>query len=231
MRVGRAVFEARIPADPEKFGLPSKQLPLIVQACERSERQLRALGTEVAKIETVMVMRIQCCLALLAVDRVGERIHRVKRMRRRGEELLDVLDRLHVIAEAVARLRAGQPSMRAGREMLKHWSDDEHVHRVATTALKHQQENLAEVRSVLASESRSSDGAAESVMWDECVFLEVPPPGDFSATLTAADRVLEQVDTVYSRVSGELAQIVEGVEAAVGLPPLGTGSARPEGSS
>ncbi|MCK4658645.1 MAG: M48 family metalloprotease [Phycisphaerae bacterium] len=225
--VARTLLRAGVRIDPKDFELPSATIEQALRAENQVEQVRRDVAEQLAKIEAVLTLRLECALALLRVDQVARRIKGADKMRRRSDELLDALTHIHALSDSLTDLRKELRPLYAMNWIFDEETDpDEAVMHQAAGLVRTQHEQLSEIRRVLSNFPYPFEHAGGRITM-ACYAIDIMPASDeLTGTMVATERLMDNMNSLYIRVMGELSRIAEGVEAAVGLPTLGADTAK-----
>ncbi len=219
-QLAQTLFAAK--ADPRQYGLSFATPPDAKRALEQAEKKRQKTASELTKIESVVKLRAECALALLNVTQVANRLQDADKLRRRSKRLLDGLGCLQESSHSTKDLRREHQLLQAQAIVLtQEEPDEEVVHRVRRV-LGEQHERLSGIRSLLAAYTYPFEHADGRVSMARYAIETIPPRDDPGRMLAVTEQTLDNIDSLYTRIMGELATIAERIEKALGLKPLET---------
>ncbi|HUU85370.1 MAG TPA: M48 family metalloprotease [Phycisphaerae bacterium] len=219
-RQAQALLKSRVRIDPKAFHLKSATLEEANQVHSRAEQEKKKLAPDLATIETVVRLRLECALTLLQTEQAGWRLEKPDKLRGRSADLLDALAQIHNVSDAVETVRKEFAPLYAMYSLIGESGPDEDLARQTLQLMEDQRENLAEIRTLLSNHPYPFEHADGRITLTQYAIPTVPTRDDLTGMLRASDRVMDNLDSLYVRLMGELARIAEQVEAALGLRPL-----------
>lgn len=219
-RQAEFLLKSGLRIDPKDFGLAKAEVAEAQLVYQQGRRERQAAEQAVGKVEAVFAMRIEAALALLKCDEVAANLEDAVRMRARSERLLDVVAGLHRAEYLITELRLNQNALRAMEDVVSKGYEGDRVIAQTLKILELQNKTLSEIRSVLKEIPYPYEHAGGGVSVSHYAIGLVPQATDLTGTANAVSRALDALCSLYLRVMGELAQVAEKVEAAVGLKPI-----------
>jgi Zn-dependent protease with chaperone function len=219
-RVAYKLLNLGLRIDPKLFNLTKASAAEARTRQTSLERAVDAKEKELAKVESVLRLRMECALALLNVKPVADRMPGAEQIRARSGELLEALSVVQSTADAVEEVRRNVGPLLAVDATFGEYCDDEDFVQQGLKLLEEQKQALIEVRGLLRSHVYPFEHADGEITMAAYAIGSIPAAQELSAMARAGLLVVESMDMLYLRLMGELAQIAERVEAAVGLKAL-----------
>ena len=220
-RIAQEIFKMGFKrVDAKEFQLPTSSYEGALKSQRQAEKRKRDLTDNLTKVEDVVRLRLECALALLHTDQVASRIKHPDAVRRRADEMLDTLVQFESVSDMLMEICKEAFPLRAVACAPVFGEPDEGLIRQLLSLLESQQRQLLEIRMVLKEQPYPFEHADGRITLAQYAMSRTPTNRDLSGTIEATDEVLDQMGALYVRCLGELAQIAEHVEAALGLKPL-----------
>ncbi len=219
-RQAECLLKAGLRVDPKEYKLKKADPAEAHLVGRQAERDRQTVEERLAKIEAVLAVRLEAALALLKCDRVAARVKDAAALRSRSERLLDVTAGLHRTEYLLTSLRLNQNSLRAMEDALDQGHENNALIAQALRLLETQNRALAELREATKEVPYPYEHASGPVSVSQYAIGIVPALNDLTGTSAAVRGSLDCLLSLYLRAMGELAQIGERVESALGLQPL-----------
>lgn len=213
------LIEAEHELDAERCGLPACTTAAVAEARAAAASERRSAAESLGKITAVMRTRTEAALRMLSAEAVAGRVRGIDRLQRRVQELLASLNAVAGVSGAVGEIRKAVPGMLAHGQLLNKGGEDEECVRQTLRLIEQQRTQLAGLRSSLAPFSYPFEHAAGQITLARYAVGELPEKNNLGGMISAAQEAVESIEQLYARLLGEVAQICEAVEAALGLPP------------
>lgn len=169
------------------------------------------------KVEAAVSHRLLCALALLDAEQVASRIEQAGQWRSRRRLLLDALNSIAQISSQVAELRTLHLQLLSVGEALSGVEANESQVDQALRWLEDHQRVYDDIRAALRETRYPFDHAEGEVSVAKYAMPAISSRNDLGAALSAGGCTLENLDGLYLRIMGELAEMSEAVEAALGI--------------
>lgn len=209
--------------DAKEYQLPEATYNGATKSLSQAEQRQRSLTPNLAKVEEVVRLRLECALALLRVDRVAQRIENAEHLARRCDTVLDTLTQIDGVFDVITALHRENLPLFAMEFVLSEDSDpDENLINQAVSLTDGQQQRLADLRITLKEHPYPFDHADGKVSLGRYAIGQMPERRDISGTRATVEWTVSNISSLYIRCMGELAQIAERVEEVLGLPPIKT---------
>lgn len=218
----RAIEElanAKVKISPSALDLKSKSVHQVGEERVLAERSLEQSREQIAKIEAVIQIRLESALGLLSSEQITTRVRGWQRLRARAQTLLETLSVFDRSRSALDRLRNEQLALRAMTNLLADNAElwgDQLLAPAGRIAIK-QHEALSDLRTTLSNHRYPFAHGDGQLSLAGYAIGTMPPRSDIFQVTVAVERTLDRTESLYHRVMGELAQIAEATEAAMGL--------------
>jgi len=219
-RQAECLLKAGFRVDPKEIGLKKVDAAEAHQVGRQAERDRQAVEERLLKIEAVFAVRLEAALALLKCDQMAARLRNAAALRARSDQLLDVTAGLHRTEYLLTSLRLNQGSLRAMEDAISHGHENDALIAQTLRLLETQNRALTELREATKEVPYPYEHAGGSVSVAQYAIGIVPVVNDLTGMAEAVSGCLDRLFPLSLRVMGDLAQIAEHVEAAVGLQPL-----------
>ena len=208
-----AVFKVH----PKPYSIPAAKVDAVKQAQAKAEEELRAILPRVEKIDAAVAHRILCALAMLGADGMAQRIERGEQWKPRYRLLLDAIAALNNVSASVEELRGAQIQLVAMAEAISGEElNQSQTNQILRSMEDHQRLHL-EIRDGLKESRYPYEHAEGEVSISRFAMSQLPSRNNLGATLSASGNAIDNLDALYLRAMGELAEIAEGVETALGI--------------
>jgi Zn-dependent protease with chaperone function len=215
------------------YGLSSVSLDAARVAREGAERQLTEVAPALTSFEQLSAQRISTALSLLATDTVAERLDEPTGWRREIQSLYPVA--AFLTSHVLPRLLPLQMARVALLGVLQNYKEKEVNQRLNNAILSGGKllcARLQELRTALGDGVLYPfDHAQGEVSLGKFALPAVPDETAIGELLQTAENVFDRLIPLYSRILGRVALAIEGIERAVGLPPLDAGETHDEAES
>lgn len=214
-----ALASADVKIDPKVLELRSKSIHQVGEEKTLAQESLKVATEQIAKIEAVLSIRLESGLGLLSNTQITSRVKGWKQLRARAQTLLQTLAAFDRVEHTLTTMRQERLALRAVAHLLiddpQLWSDQ--LLRPAERMAARLHGALTDVRNALRDTTYPFAHADGRISIAAYAVSRLPARSDVAGVAVAVERVLDHVETLYMRVMGELAQIAEGVEAALGV--------------
>jgi len=218
----RAIEElanAKVKISPSALDLKSKSVTQVGEERVLAERSIEQSQEQIAKIEAVIQIRLEAALGLLSSERITTRVKGWRQLRARAQTLLETLAVFDRSRGSLDSLRHEQLALRAMTNLLADnaelWSE-QLLAPAGRIAIK-QHGALTDLRMTLSNHNYPFSHGDGRLTLAGYAIGTMPSRGEiFEVTLTV-ERALDRMNSLYNRIMGELAQIAEATEAAMGL--------------
>lgn len=213
---------AKINFDGKRLNLPDSDLAPLAQAHREAEREEHAATEAIAKIETVLKLRMECVVRLLREDGFAERIPDAERMRKQAGTLLEWLSCIQQVSSAMPEVLERRAYLQILATLFQERKNDEGIAGRIDSALGDQFQALSELRFLLKEYDYPYDHADGRITMLQYAMTWTPSKNDGNEIMQAVEQLVERMQSLFFRVMGDLATIGENVEKALGLPPMET---------
>jgi len=221
-QIARACILAKLPFEPEALELDGTTMTEVHASLQLMQAERDELVKPIERIEACVIRRLQCGLALLSRPQVRGKLPSADKLRRRAGRLLRTIEHLADVREMLGALRLQHGVLvTLGRAVTGDASIDTEdlVHRVLQQSAE-QIRLLGELRNMLSGSAYPYQDKDSSVDIAQFAIGQLPSNRELGEVVRTSSRAIDTLDSLYSRVIGELARIAEAAESAVGLPRL-----------
>ena len=213
---------AKIDFDGKRMNLPDSDLASLAQAHKEAEREEQAAAEALARIETVLKLRMECVARLLREDGCSERIPDADRMRKQTGALVEWLGCMQQVSSTLPEILQRRAYIQILSRLLQDRKNDEGIAGRIDSALGDQFQALSELRFLLKEYEYPYDHADGRITMLQYAMTWTPSKNDGSEIIKAVEQLADRMQSLFFRVMGDLATIGENVEKALGLPPMET---------
>ena len=211
---------AKIGFDGKKLNLPNTSVALIDQAHKDAERERHAATEALAKIETVLKLRMECVIRLLREGGFAERIPDADRMGKQATTLLEWLSCMQQVSSAMPEVLQRRFYIQILATLLQENRNDEGIAGRIDSALNDQFQALSELRFLLKEYDYPYDHADGRITMLQYAMTWTPSKNDGNEIMQSVDQLFDRLQSLFFRVMGDLATIGQNVENALGMPPM-----------
>ncbi|NOX57259.1 MAG: M48 family metalloprotease [Planctomycetes bacterium] len=214
-----AFVVAGVKIDPGVLNLKSETMAQVSEEKASAKRSLHEAELQIVKIEDVVKVRLEAAIGLLSSDAITGRVKGWERLKARSQTLLEVLAVFDHSRSTLTELRNEQLTLRVMINLLaddfESWS--ERLLSPAQRIAIKQHGTLSDLRSTLSNHTYPFSHADGRRSLAEYAIGKLPARDEIGDIGVIGDQTLDHLESLYHRVMGELAQVAEGAESAVGL--------------
>ena len=216
-----SLIDAGIKLNPKDFDLKSSKAADVPLELDRLKQSAAKLSDNLVKIDQVIRLRLLCAISLLSVEEISARVVNGDILRRRADKLIDALTQIRSVSAAHNALRNKQMLLHAWASIIADETEIEpEINSRIGRLLRELQDQMRHIRERLLNEPYPFKHTTGNISLADHVVGTIPASDDFGGTIHVAERIVDNLDSLYGRIMGELASMAERVEKAIGLKPL-----------
>ncbi len=205
--------------NPSVFDLKSKSIKDVAGERAQAQLVLRDSAQKIEKIEAVIKLRLESAIGMISSPSVTQRVKQWKRLEAQARSLVETSAVIYRTRSTLDRIRDEQLTLRVMLNVISEdsqtWEED--LASPATRIAARQHAALSDLMVTLSDNKYPFTHADGRISLAEYAVGKVPPRDQIYAISSVADMAVDNLQSLYIRVMGELAQIAEGVEYALGF--------------
>jgi Zn-dependent protease with chaperone function len=220
LEIAQPLFALDLEVQPKTFSVPLTSLADAVDVASTAASGQQTMVKQLEPFEAAASRRMVAALTLLRAPRIAKRMKYAETFRLEAERLLPVLTLMRQSLPQILQLRNSNAALNllvgqveANRQNPDLFQSIQKQMQTVTTNIRQLSEKLSDCRYPL-------DHSGANISIAIYALEELPCCDDISAIVVAANRMLDNLMSLYVRMCSRLAASVEAVETILGLPLL-----------